>query len=174
MKRREFITLLGGAVAGWPFAVRAQQSARPVIGFLHQGAPETNKEFIAAFRLGLRQSGYVGRPNRDTLEVGSCQHVSRAPHVSQLLHRQPQCSRIVAWASPRACFSNSPLKISSIRCSVSANSDSRIAESAARLQSSADLDAEVVWLNSDSVCAVRCPASATSIPAPSLTRACRG
>jgi hypothetical protein len=59
MKRREFITLLGGAVAGWPFAVRAQQSARPVIGFLHQGAPETNKEFIAAFRLGLRQSGYV-------------------------------------------------------------------------------------------------------------------
>ena len=51
--RREFITLLGGAAALpalWPRVTRSQQSATPVIGFLHQGAPERNKNFIAAFR----------------------------------------------------------------------------------------------------------------------------
>jgi ABC-type uncharacterized transport system substrate-binding protein len=62
MRRREFITLFGGA-AIWPLGARAQQSASPVIGFLHQGTPETNKEFIAAFRQGLRQGGYLEGQN---------------------------------------------------------------------------------------------------------------
>jgi putative ABC transport system substrate-binding protein len=59
MRRREFISLTVGAAAGWPLAVRAQQPAMPVVGVLHQGAPEANREFIASFVQGLRQSGYV-------------------------------------------------------------------------------------------------------------------
>src|SRR5215510_11652930 len=63
MKRREFITLLGGAVAGWPVAVRAQQAAIPVVAFIHGGAAGAFPGRLAAFRDGLRATGYVERQN---------------------------------------------------------------------------------------------------------------
>jgi putative ABC transport system substrate-binding protein len=63
LKRREFVTLLGGAMATWPLVAAAQQPVMPVIGFLHLTSLETNRENLAAFRLGLGDTGYIENKN---------------------------------------------------------------------------------------------------------------
>jgi putative ABC transport system substrate-binding protein len=59
MRRREFITLLGGAAATWPVAVRAQHAAVPVVGILASVSPGPYARFIEAIKQGLREAGYV-------------------------------------------------------------------------------------------------------------------
>jgi putative ABC transport system substrate-binding protein len=63
MRRREFLTLAGGAAAFAPLAVRAQQSAMPVVGILQPGSPEVYVHFMEAFRRGLGEGGYVEGKN---------------------------------------------------------------------------------------------------------------
>jgi putative ABC transport system substrate-binding protein len=86
LRRREFITLLGGGAA-WPLAARAQQ-AMPVIGYLEAGSLETTRENVAAVRRGLSDTGYVEGRNLGIEYRWAEDHLERLPALADDLVRR--------------------------------------------------------------------------------------
>jgi putative tryptophan/tyrosine transport system substrate-binding protein len=104
VRRREFITLLGGAAVAWPLAARAQEPAMPVIGFFHPSSLENRREYLAAFHRGLRETGYIEGRNVEIEYRWAYGQNDRLPMLAAELVRQ-QVSVIVILESTHGALS---------------------------------------------------------------------
>ena len=103
MKRREFITLLGGGTVALPIVARAQQPVMPVIGFLHSASADGNPDRVRAFRQGLKEAGFVEGENVTVEYRWAESQLDRLPALAAELVRR-EVTVIVAPAGPPVVF----------------------------------------------------------------------
>src|SRR6266480_4820601 len=102
MKRREFITLLGGSAAAWPLVARAQQPTMPVIGFLSGATFETMREYVAAFHKGLASTGFVEGRNVAIEYLWAEGHNDRLPALAAEFVRRGVAIIVAGASTPGA------------------------------------------------------------------------
>src|SRR5215813_13915589 len=105
--RRTFISLLGGAAAAWPLAVRAQQAAMPVIGYLSGATFEITREYVAAFHQGLADAGFAEGRNVAIEYRWSGSHNERLPALATNLIRREVAVIAVGGSTPGALAAKS-------------------------------------------------------------------
>src|SRR5262245_8312576 len=98
MRRREFITLLGGAAAGWPLTARAQQAAMPLVAFINSGSTSGYPHLVVAFRQGLKEVGYVEGQNVTVEYRWAEGQFDRVPVIAlELVSRGAAVPRVQGW-----------------------------------------------------------------------------
>ena len=102
MRRRDFITLIGSGVAAWPLAVRAQQSAMPMIGYLSARSPDETAHLVEAFRRGLGEQGFVEGQNVTIEYRWALGQYDRLPAMAAELVRRPVTVLTTTGGEPSA------------------------------------------------------------------------